>query len=163
MEADTTLSPYTRCLIRFRPDFLTLTRYDERMNSELPNGVGPHEELELELMLAGKKPLAMFNDDIPFDMEPPEIGFDLHVDEGKFVKGEIVVPLSNATRNSLRYYFYALPDEAWRIARLIEIQRGFFEKGVRTTPELETEIGQLLGYEDADILAFIDVFFESAG
>ena len=129
------------------------------MDTEFPSGIGPHEGRELELMLLGEKPLAMFNDDLPEDMEPPEISFDPYVAEGRFVKSEVFVPASAFKDGRLRYYFYALPGEEWRIGRLIEIQRGFFEDAVKTTPELETETGRLLGYDDADIQKFIGRFF----
>ena len=128
-------------------------------DDELPAGIGPHEGRELELMLAGEKPLAMFNDDLPEGMEPPEIAFDPYVTEGRFIKREIVIPLSNPKLPSMRYYFYALPGEEWRMERLIKLERAFFVERVPTTPELETEIGRLLGYDDADILVFLDRFF----
>ena len=131
------------------------------MDEELPVGIGPHEGPELSLMLAGKKPLAMFNDDIPEDMPSPENSFDPYVADGKFAKAEITFTSRPAGGASLRYYFYALRGEEWRMDRLIEIQRGFFEGNVRTTPELETEIGRLLGYDDADIQAFIRNWFTS--
>lgn len=129
------------------------------MDEELPAGIGPHEGRELELMLAGEKPLAMFNDDLPTDMEPPEIAFDPYVAEGRFVKAEIAFSCSIPNLPLLRYYFYALPGEEWRIARLIELERRIFEHRLPTTRELETEIGRLLGYDDADILVFLDHFF----
>jgi len=126
---------------------------------EIPPGIGPHEGRELELMLAGTKPLAMFNDDLPEGMEPPEISFDPYVAEGRFVKGEIVVPLSAPDQTHLRYYFYALPEEEWRIDRLSQIEHDIFVENVSTTPELETEIGRLLGYDEADIQIFLDRWF----
>lgn len=130
------------------------------MNEDLPEGIGPHEGRELELMLAGIKPLAMFNDDIPEDMEAPEISFDPYVSEGRFIKQEITLPILTSNGSCLRYYFYVLPGEEWRLLRIIEIQRGFFEGGVQTTQELETEIGRLLGYDEADIETFIKRWFQ---
>ena len=129
------------------------------MDDPLPPGIGPHEGRELELMLSGKKPLAMFNDDLPEEMEPPEISFDPYVVEGRFVKAEKFVPEPAFKNGRLRYYYYALPGEEWRIVRIIEIKRGHFERRERTTPELETETGRLLGYDDADIAVFVDRFF----
>lgn len=129
------------------------------MDDELPRGIGPHEGRELELMLAGKKPLAMFNDDWPEDMEPPEIAFDPYVAKGRFVKAEIFVPEPAFKDGQLRRYYYALPGEEWRIRRMIEIHRGSFERRQPTTPELETETGRLLGYDEADIQVFIDRWF----
>jgi len=143
----------------------------EDEDAPLPPGIGPHEGRELELMLAGTKPLAMFNDDLPEGMEPPEDAFDPHVRAGTLVKREITVPHPNAGLGedeqiggadlSLRYVFFALPDEVWRIDRLIEIQRGFFEENMQTMPALETEIGRLLGYDEADIETFVRRRFAS--
>ncbi|SCA55967.1 Hemocin immunity protein (fragment) [Candidatus Terasakiella magnetica] len=45
------------------------------IDNNLPEGVGPHEEKELDLMLSGDKPLAMFSDTIPSSMELPEVKF----------------------------------------------------------------------------------------
>ncbi len=129
------------------------------MRPDLPDGIGPHEGRELELMLSGEKPLAMFNDDLPDGMEPPEIAFDPYVVMGRFVKAEFVLPVPAFPDPGLRYYFYALPGEEWRVGRLIEIERGFFEDDVKTTPELETEIGRLLGYNEADIELFVHRWF----
>lgn len=129
------------------------------MESELPPSIGPHEGRELELMLAGKKPLAMFNDDRPEHMVSPEIVFDTYVAKGLFVKDEIFVPSSANKDGRLRYYYYALPGEEWRIRRMIELHRGFFVNRVPTTRELETEIGLLLGYDEADIAVYIERFF----
>lgn len=112
-------------------------------------------------MLAGKKPLAMFNDDLPEGMEPPETAFDPYVAKGRFLKDQVMVPASAFKGGYLRYYFYALPDEEWRIERIIEIQRGFFEDNVKTTPALEIEIGQLLGYDETDIQIFVSRFFSA--
>jgi len=129
------------------------------MEDDIPEGIGPHEGRELALMLAGTKPLAKFNDDLPPEMEPPELSFDPHVDAGRFIKGEIVLPFRRLPGGTLRYYFYALPGEAWRMARMIEIMRALFIDRVPTTPELETEMGRLLGYDEADIKVFVDRFF----
>lgn len=133
--------------------------YGSFMDQELPKGIGPHEGRELELMLAGKKPLAMFNDDWPKEMEPPEIVFDPYVALGRFVKHETFVPSTAYKGGQLRYYYYALPGEEWRIDRMIEIQRRITELCLPTTPELETETGQLLGYDEADIEVFVNRWF----
>jgi hypothetical protein len=129
------------------------------MDEKLPPGIGPHEGRELELMLAGKKPLAMFNDDWPAEMEPPEIIFDPYVALGRFVKLERFVPTSAYKNGQLHYYYYALPGEEWRITRMIEIQRRITELRLPTTPELEIETGQLLGYDEADIQVFVNRWF----
>lgn len=110
-------------------------------------------------MLAGKKLLAMFNDDIPEGMEPPEVVFDPHAAEGRFVKREAILPVAAFKPAGPRYYLCALPGEEWRMERLIDLQRGFFEHRLPTTRALETEIGQLLGYDEFDIRALMNRWF----
>jgi len=55
------------------------------MSSDIPNGVGPHEFRELELMLAGIKPLAMFFDVIPPTIELPEAEFEPSLKSGQII------------------------------------------------------------------------------
>jgi hypothetical protein len=129
------------------------------MDEDIPEGIGPHEGRELDLMLAGEKPLAMFNDDIPADMKAPEIAFDPYVSDGRFIKQEVTLSAPGSNDGGLRYYFYALPGEEWRLRRIIEIQKAFFEDNAETTPELETEIGRLLGYDESDIQTFVRRWF----
>ncbi|HMA16509.1 MAG TPA: hypothetical protein VKP12_17100, partial [Kiloniellaceae bacterium] len=53
-----------------------------------PEGIGPHEGRELELMLAGTKPLAMFGDAVGSAQEVPEDDFAPYVAEGRIVRRE---------------------------------------------------------------------------
>ncbi|MEK9672632.1 MAG: hypothetical protein VW268_09025 [Rhodospirillaceae bacterium] len=125
------------------------------MVDDLPPGIGPHEGRELELMLSGRKPLAMFNDDWPDDLESPEAVFAPCVSDGLFIKVEITVASPSGNGRKLRIYLFALPGEELKLRRIIEIQRGFFVENVKTTPELEAEIGRLLGYGEKDIQVFV--------
>jgi len=52
-----------------------------------PPFVGPHDGRELELMLAGKKPLSMFSADDAVEYENyPDKRFDILTSKGRFVK-----------------------------------------------------------------------------
>lgn len=126
------------------------------MNDEpdLPPGIGPHEGRELELMLAGRKPLAMFYDAVPPTVDLPEADFAPHVAAGRIVMREEIYK-SARTGNATRYLYYALPQEAWRIDALHSMQSGFYA-GRPATDEDDTEIGRLLGYSETDIKAFIE-------
>src|SRR5690606_29233921 len=55
-----------------------------------PEGVGPHEDRELELMLAGTKPLAMFGDAVGSAQEAPEDAFAPYVADGAIIRREAV-------------------------------------------------------------------------
>ena len=127
--------------------------------TDVPNilkGIGPHEGRELELMLAGKKPAAMFNEDLPEGFTMPDVLFAPYVESGRVITKEIMISFSKHPQLALRYFFFAIPGEEWRMDRLIEIHRLIHEQGSPTTRELETEIGQLLGYQGRDIQAYLD-------
>jgi hypothetical protein len=118
-----------------------------------PPGIGPHEGRELELMLAGEKPLAMFYDAVPATIDLPEADFAPHVTAGRIVMREEIYKAAR-TGNATRYVYYALPKEVWRIDALHAMQSGFYA-GHPATDEDDIEIGRLLGYSEADIQCFI--------
>lgn len=55
---------------------------------QAPPGVGPHSLHELELMLAGTKPAAMFGEAVQFRDIIPEDDFAPHVAAGRIIKRE---------------------------------------------------------------------------
>lgn len=120
---------------------------------DLPPGIGPHEGRELELMLSGRKPLAMFYDVIPASFELPEADFAPHVAAGRIVMREEIYT-SASTGDLSRYLYYALPAETWRIDVMHRLQAAFHQ-GRPTSEAIETQIGRLLGYNQADIQAFL--------
>ncbi|MCK5777840.1 MAG: hypothetical protein KAH11_03550 [Rhodospirillales bacterium] len=122
--------------------------------ADSPPGVGPHELRELELMLAGTKPLAMFYDVVPASIELPEADFDPFVEAGRIVKR---VCFFRDKRHGFdhRYLFYALPGEEWRIDEMYAFKESLFSGSYRFNPEDERRIGQLLGYDDQDIESYI--------
>ncbi|MBB4285815.1 hypothetical protein [Roseospira goensis] len=112
-----------------------------------PAGVGPHEGRELALMLAGEKPLALFCDIVPSPYVWPDDRFAPHVATGRLVMWEYREPTPDG-RHTVRWLYYALPGEEWRIDRA---------HALRAVPGEEacTELGRLLGYREADIRAFV--------
>jgi hypothetical protein len=81
-----------------------------------------HVGRELELMLSGEKPLAMFYADA--DSEPderiiPEERFNRYVEKGDIVREESTLEYSRDPRTDrpirVRYVFYAVASEKWRI------------------------------------------------
>ncbi|MGJ3260416.1 MAG: hypothetical protein ACFE0S_12515 [Rhodospirillales bacterium] len=125
--------------------------------SDAPPGIGPHELRELELMLAGTKPLAMFSDIVPASIELPEADFEPFVETGRIVKK---VEFIEHARSGyvFRHLYYALPGEEWRIAEMhafdIQIASGKY----RFNPDDERRIGWLLGYDKEDVEKFIARF-----
>ncbi len=111
----------------------------------------PHTNNELELMLAGHKPLAAFCDSYAScDHEEiiPRRAFQPYVDSGRFVMRDYSV-----VEKKLYRVLYALKAEAWRIDAYILLwdvaaKAGFGEW-------FERMEGALLGYEEWQNDAFI--------
>jgi hypothetical protein len=113
-----------------------------------------HTGLELDLMIAGVKPLAVFYDVYPG--EPceeiiPENAFKPHVEAGSFEKREFVELLHrppSATHSHVkghRYVIYSTPEENWRIDAYIELKA---QSRVHAwSEEFERREGFLYGYE----------------
>ncbi len=115
-----------------------------------PEGVGPHEGRELDLMLAGEKPLAMFCDAVGHTDWFPEERFAPAVADGRLVRREITFrPPPPAI--PARCLYFARAGEEWRIEALHRIQHALFVEGEPTTAEREREIGWLLGYSEEQI------------
>jgi hypothetical protein len=119
---------------------------------EAPPGVGPHELRELELMLAGTKPAAMFGEAVQFRDIIPEDDFAPHVAAGRILKREYYWDDANHTFVEI---YYALPGEEWRIDALHELHLVVQNKLRPWTAADERETGRLLGYTDAEVDAFL--------
>ncbi len=107
-----------------------------------------HKGRELRLMLAGKKPMAVFTQDKGMSLTSVLDGqhFTRYVRTGQLVHRSCKhVP---APGYSYTAVYYALPQEAWRIPAhellLDELHKG------RWSPALERLQGALLGYTDAE-------------
>lgn len=124
--------------------------------ADTPPGIGPHEFRELELMLAGTKPLAMFYDVVPASIELPEADFEPFVEEGRIIKRVELLTLQHSG-HTIRFLYYALPGEEWRIDELHSMNLEI-HSGLRScTEEDERRTGVLLGYDDRDIEIFIQL------
>ncbi|MBZ9799918.1 hemin receptor [Mesorhizobium sp. ES1-4] len=120
----------------------------------LPAGIGPHNHRELQLMLSGMKPMALFVAEPGMDAE--DIGdakFKPFVDEGRILKFTYVDPVT-----SIEERRYCLPTEEWRcklsqlISRMCRSGEAF---SVFTSNDLARLEGTLLGYPKEDIEAFV--------
>jgi hypothetical protein len=124
-----------------------------------PSFLGPHEGRELELMLAGRKHLCAFYEEIGIERETfPERQFDLHVAEGLFVKD---IRIENGISRdgeefSARSVLYATADEAWRVPAMRMIEDIYYSMGPGWRPDLERAKGSLLGYDRNDVERFIE-------
>ncbi|MBI2801052.1 MAG: hypothetical protein HYX63_12380 [Gammaproteobacteria bacterium] len=126
-----------RAVLRYRFDF-----------DDLPYRI--HGNRELALMLAGKKPLAVFVGDYHTDLDleeiPEEKLFDPYVASGRFTKREYVELPTDKSEFKTRRILYARPTEAWRMnAYLLMIQTA---RKVGWNEGFERMEGALLGYEE---------------
>ena len=127
----------------------------EEADFTLPAGIGPHEERELELMLSGEKPLAMFSEITGGLYAFPDAEFEPYVQSGRIVKRDYHYPTKICGKDfEFRFLYFALPEEEWRIDALHDVQYRTFN-GERETDEMTAEKGRLLGYSEADITAFL--------
>jgi hypothetical protein len=127
--------------------------------TEPVSDIGPHEDRELELMLAEQKPLAMFTEISPAERGLiPEAEFAPHVASGRFVTREVLERMTefpdHQQGQSLRRVLYALPSESWRIDAMLLVCR--VAANLRRWDEgIERVIGELLGYDGRQIDAFV--------
>ncbi len=117
-----------------------ITTGHERVTTDVR---GPHQNREMGLMLAGRKPCAL-------------------IDPGawplwsKFVR-EHGWPFVRLTHTRGASYVIALPGMGWRVQRMKSIfDHAFKVRGCMTTMD-HARIGFLLGYRKEDIRHFIDV------
>ncbi len=118
-----------------------------------------HTGRELELMLAGTKPLSEFCGEIgelPDEEIIPEFKFSPFVESGQFVRGQTTVdaafhPAWN--RNvQITYVLFALKSEAWRIVEMIDLQHSVMRTG--WNEQIERRSSYLLGYTQEEIDAW---------
>lgn len=124
-------------------------------DQSLPEGVAPHEGRELELMLGAEKPLAMFGDVVGSAAEVPEAKFAPYVADGTLIRREVVYTPPDRGLPG-RFVYFARAGEEWRIDALHRINVRLFVNGEPTSPEIEREIGRLLGYADSDIECYLE-------
>jgi hypothetical protein len=117
-----------------------------------PQGIGPHEGRELQLLLSGTKKAALFADFIPDNgLMPeeiiPELAFAPYVENKTLVRFcfEKTHPELNKT---FRTVIFTRPDEEWRANALMWL-RNFKDNTSHIT------IGRLLGYSEDDIQSFV--------
>src|SRR5690606_2031984 len=124
----------------------------ESMNdTKLPPGIGPHEGRELELLLAGQKPVAKFRLDGLSEEH-----------EGRFRKaverGEILEFDFPAEELHLHRRYYCRRGEEWRVKVKELVDRSDSERRDVNLSEEDWHRfeGALLGYDKADIERFIE-------
>jgi len=127
-----------------------------------------HANRELELMLSGRKPLAMFYEELsllPDEEFIPEEKFAPYVASGKLVRGELIVtgPFSEKLdrETQIKYVFFSLKDEAWRIKAMSLLKEQWY-KSNQWNETCERYESALLGYTDEEIDAWCKRSFQDA-
>lgn len=126
--------------------------------------IGPHEDHELELMLAGKKPLAMFTELSPVETGLiPDAEFAPFVKSGRIIMREAFEPTpslpGHAEKLFVRRVLYALPEETWRIDAMLLVCQ-VVNRLQRWDEGLERVTGKLLGYSEHQIDKFVEKIFQ---
>tara|TARA_B100000029_G_scaffold145715_11_gene141024 strand:- start:1565 stop:1966 length:402 start_codon:yes stop_codon:yes gene_type:complete len=106
-----------------------------------------HTNREFGLMMAGRKPMAVFVDGK--DRFPEVVAryirlFDRHVTSGRFVRADRLGPGAGVRTYMAHRIFFTLPGEEWRVDAYLALIDG----DDRWTADHERRQGELLGYED---------------
>lgn len=109
---------------------------------------GPHRGRELELLLAGSKPMARFTAEPNY--RPDCSAFDVHIAAGAIEHVAIA-------DGPIERLYYHLPGEAWRV-RLAETALKY-DLGL-SAEDLHRLDGFLLGYAKPDVDSFVTEWLE---
>lgn len=109
-----------------------------------------HTGRELQLMLKGRKPLAMFyagTDELPGEELIPEDAFAPHVKAGRMSREEMDVQTTTpaGAPTVVKYVFYALRGQEWRM-QLMSVMVQALCSGGGWNETCERVEGTLLGY-----------------
>ena len=108
--------------------------------------IGPHEEIELELMKVNQKKIALF------DFFPEEFREPCGNGEINLIFSKIKSRLKDLEIDVYIFYIHNEKDNAYRLLELINKQLNITKVNI----DLEREIGHLLGYKEKDIDFYID-------
>jgi len=120
---------------------------------DLPEGIGPHEGRECEMMAAGRKPLERFSEILESSAYFPVEEFAPYVRSGAIVERERTYLSPNG--HSVRCLYYVLPGEEWRIDAANAIDADIISGRRPATEDDDIQMGRLLGYSEQEIGAFL--------
>lgn len=128
--------------------------------------VGPHADIEAELMLAGGKPLMWMPvapDDAVFDdpyLQREHEGrkrLDKAVEDGKLISIDVEHALPDNPENIKVTRHYAQPENEEKLERVVAFNKQAFSFNDVSDVHLDQDIGHYLGYRRRDILFFSHV------
>ena len=115
---------------------------------------------ELELLLGGSRPLALFYDDADDPVGAiPEDRFAPHLASGALVREEAVLDITDPSLGEaarVRYVFFAVPSEQWRIPAAILALRTRMKVNALADEGLERFLCALLGYGEEETAACLE-------
>lgn len=114
----------------------------------LPSGIGPHEGIEFDLLIAGRKNVALF-----FDYEPD--GVSAFSDSEEYVvERHRAIHKNGLPYTVLIIYRVGYEGDAHKLISYALDQSSKFD------PDRERDIGRILSYADWEIEAFIEHHME---
>jgi hypothetical protein len=125
-----------------------------------------HTGRELELMLAGRKPLAMFYafvHELPNEEFIPEEKFAPYVLEGRCIRVEEHYDETHPQTGqplTIRYVFFAEKGEEWRIPAM-KLVKATYSRMRKTEEGIERIEGSLLGYTNEENDAWCEHLFKN--
>lgn len=111
--------------------------------NELPDGVGPHEGIEFELMREGKKNVALF-----FELKPDGL-------ESILADGFIMLQFAQFTHKD-KTYFTRIVFRSGFETEAIRLKEIVTDSSQGIDPDREHEIGRILSYKPEQVDAFIN-------
>ncbi len=108
--------------------------------------LGPHQNKELRLMLAGKKPFAMVDTDLMSKRKQAEWWHATAI-------GKVIHTIGIDVRNEVDYF--SVPGEEWRMEKAREVFQDVRDTG-NMTNEHHIALGQLFGYDDKAVQYFVN-------
>jgi hypothetical protein len=136
-------------------DLMEVELMASQLKTPTEPSIAPHEGRELDLMLDGRKPMALF---YAIESEAwiiPEEEFAFHVQSGDIIKAEFSFKPRDSIGPTVRCVLYALPSETARIPQAVEILRPVFEELKAPNDQQERVLGRLLGYTEDDINVYM--------
>lgn len=141
---------------------MSLKSLKEKFLSALPV-IGPHADIEADLMLAGKKPLMwtfVAPDEMHFDdprmqkQHEDRKRLDQAVKEGKLIALDITRDNAGHPDSINVFRHYAQPEEEDKLKRIVAFNEKTFNFQDYSEVNLDKDIGHYLGYRRRDILFF---------
>lgn len=120
-----------------------------------PKEINPHYNREFELLMSGQKKVAVFSTGFFADSDWPDERYDKAVTEGKLLKLDFT---ETYRYRKIHYVYFYHPEAIADVERLKLLHQLNFTPEDNESIDIETETGQLLGYREEEIQAWLEFF-----